>query len=123
MKPIQGDPLTGSLPVTRVVRLDLDGSVRRSRDKLSWPLVQEHEYVSEAEPGLVAYVRTRFGVRQVLVRMICRSHARGRNRGRRYLVGMTRNGWCAASWLDAVIKVETAAQALAAGKAIASERP
>ena len=115
-KRIVGDPLTGSLPVTRlVVPQDSYGPVRvRRQAPPQWPLVPDPMAVTldSMIPGRVAYVRTRFGIRSWQIRVVLRSTEPGKNRGRNYLVGHDRKGWCHVTWADQVIRVESARQAL-----------
>jgi hypothetical protein len=98
MRPIAGDPLTGQLPRTRLVI-----ATPRSKVQLeTWPLKPDVDYVTLRllQPGNIAAVRTRFGVRQRLIRVI---HHR---RGRRFFVGCNRRGWCWPYWVSAIISIE-----------------
>lgn len=68
--------------------------------------------IEAMEPGRVAYVRTRRGVRRWQIRLVSRSRE-PHNRGRHYVVGHDRKGWCHAAWADQVIRVESVTKALA----------
>jgi len=113
-KPILGDPLTGSLPVTRAVHAELMGQKRE------WPLVPDPMAVTIRQmiPGRVAYVRTRWGIRRWQIRVVNRSFQPGKYRGASYFVGMDQHGFCRSAWVEKVVSVETAQRALAAGKQI-----
>ena len=113
---IIGDPLTGSLPRTRlIVPQDIYGPVRKRHEaSAQWPVVPDPMAVTidSLVPGRVAYVRTRFGIRRYRIRVVTRSYERGKNRGRNYLVGHDPKGWCHVVWADQVIRVESAQRAL-----------
>lgn len=115
-RPVPGDPLTGQLPATRlVVTIPALGPTRReARARSSWPVIPDPATITEREllPGTVAVIRTRFGIRRWQVRVVRRSMERGRNRGRHYVVGQTRKGWCRRGWLERVIRVESVAEAI-----------
>jgi hypothetical protein len=114
-RPVPGDPLTGSLPATRLVTtIPALGPTRRDRSRTSWPVIPDPQAISEREllPGTVAVIRTRLGIRRWQVRVVRRSKELGRNRGRHYVVGHTRKGWCRRGWLDQVIKVESVGEAI-----------
>ena len=120
MREIIGDPLTGQLPQTQILLPDVLGPVRSIPSRRAvridqWPIVADQEVVNyeRLRPGAVVAVRTRFGVRVWLVRTFGRALG-----GRRYLVGMDRNGWCHTAFLTNVISVDTLRQHLAAVKAI-----
>lgn len=118
---VPGDPLTGHIPKTQlVVWTDTRGGayLRRSPDR-QWPVVPEPMAVTirQMEPGKVAYVRTRWGIRQWRIRTINRSTWR-RNNGRHYFTGMDRHGRCHSAWVDRVVSVQSMQMALTAGKQI-----
>lgn len=115
---IPGDPLTGSLPVTQMVQ---QGPARKKRDRPrdAWPIVPDSTVIGDSQlvVGRVASVRTRRGTVRVLVRVINRSFER-RNKGRQYLVGQDRRGFCHSYWVSQVIRVETLGRAIATRSAI-----
>lgn len=119
---IVGDPLTGTLPRTKlIVPQAVLGPTRQSRSKevrLAWPVIPDPLAISYDQmlPGRVAYVRTRFGIRSYRIRLVSRSYEMGKNRGRHYIVGHDRKGWCHAVWADQVVRVESAQAALTSGK-------
>lgn len=123
-KQVPGDPLTGSLPRTRlIVPQEVLGPMRTPRPRavrLEWPIVPDPMAVtvSQMRAGRVAYVRTRWGIRRRQIRTINRSTAPGPHRGRHFFTGMTRRGWCRSAWVDQVIRVETVQQALTAGRVV-----
>lgn len=125
MRPIPGDPLTGSvpaLPSTRLVILqETLGPVRRRQPQRSsgWPLVPDPQAVTirQLRTGAVAYVRTRWGVRAWVVRTVNRSRE-VHNKGRHFFTGMDRSGRCHSAWVDQVVSVQSIQAALAAGKVI-----
>lgn len=116
MREIIGDPLTGQLPATQVLV-----SVRRGsrpvyvRQRSQWPVVPDAESVDygRLRPGAIVAVRTRLGIRTWRVRTFGRGIG-----GRRYVVGMDRNGWCHSAHLSRIISVDTLQRHLAAGRAI-----
>jgi hypothetical protein len=113
---IPGDPLTGSLPRTHlVVPQAIMGPVRKSQ-ALAWPNVPDPMAVTMIQmiPGRVAYVRTRFGIRRLQIRLVSVSRQRP-NKGRHYFVGQDRHGWCRTYWLDRVARVEPVQRALGRG--------
>ena len=122
MSKIVGDPLTGSLPRTKlIVPQDTYGPVRQRRPRPKadqWPLVADQLAITyEAmRAGRIAYVRTARGIRRWQIRVVNRSREPGKHRGRSYIVGHDRKGWCHAAWADRVIRVETVQQALTAGR-------
>ena len=97
-RPILGDPLTGSLPVTRLIS-PVRATIKPAR--LDWPLVADPDPVKAIDLGNIVKVRTRFGVRELRVRLVLRSRGR-----RRYLIGQTRKGWLRHAWLSNVISVQ-----------------
>ena len=117
---VPGDPLLSrpplpELPSTKLLKVVGDLPPRRhANDREVWPRVSDPEpvVIARIRPGYVAWVRTNRGVRQYLVRLVTLSHER-RNKGRHFLVGMDRQGWCHAHWLDRVIRVEPLTRALA----------
>jgi hypothetical protein len=114
-----GDPLTGSLPRTHlVVPQAIMGPVRKRRP-LAWPAVPDPSAVTMMQmiPGRVAYVRTRFGIRRLQIRLVAVSRERP-NKGRHYFVGHNRKGRCRSYWLDRVMRVESARLALGPGKEV-----
>ena len=119
---IVGDPLTEQLPRTRLlVPSDVYGPVRERRPvRPEWPIIPDPMAITldSMAPGRIAYVRTRFGIRRWQIRAVNRSTELGKNRGRHYLVGHDRKGWCHAAWVDQVVSVQSIQQALAAGRVL-----
>ena len=128
---IPGEPLpTGTLPATRLIVVqDIYGPARpprQQRSKDQWPIVPDQLAVAfeSLRPGRIAYVRTRRGIKRWQVRLVVRSRALGKNRGRHYLVGMDRNGWCHSIWTDRVLRVETLEEAMSQeGRSMKLARP
>ena len=102
MKPIAGDPLTVNLPLTRLVINPTRPLIRLQ----TWPLKPDLDGANLRllEPGNIALVRTRRGVKQRLIRVIHPSRTR-RGRGRRFFVGCDRHGWCRAYWVSTIISI------------------
>ena len=118
MRKIKGDPLTGSLPATRlVVPQTVFGPTRKKPRPLMWPAVPDPEAVvlGQMIPGHVAYVRTRFGIRKLRIRVVHTSVYPSRNYGRAYFVGHDRKGWCRSHWISAVTRVQPVRLALGKG--------
>jgi hypothetical protein len=88
---IVGDPLTGSLPVTRLIATSRP-------ERQSWPIIPDRDPVAKIDLGDVVKVRTWRGVREYRVRLVLRSRGR-----RRYLIGQSRRGWLHHAWLSNVI--------------------
>lgn len=100
---MKGDPLTSQLPRTQLVIRP-----QRSRVELdTWPLRPDADHVTLRllQPGNIALVRTRFGVRERLIRVIHSSMNR-RGKGRRFFVGCNRQGWCRPYWISQIISIE-----------------
>jgi len=103
VRPIPGDPLTGSLPATQVlVPLERTHGAkpRRRVERAAWPLVPDPDGLSKVEAGHIIKVRGRFGVRELKVRVVNRAIT-----GRRYLIGQSRKGWLHHAWLSDVISI------------------
>jgi hypothetical protein len=112
---IVGDPLTGALPRTRlVVPQTVYGPVRQQARPV-WPVVPDAYAVTlgQLRPGRIAYVRTRWGIRRYQIRTVNRSRE-GHNRGRTYVVGHSRRGWCRTFWTDRIASTQTTTLALGA---------
>lgn len=100
---IAGDPLTGSLPVTR-----LDIRPKRSKVELqTWPFKPDLDSVNFRllHPGNIALVRTRLGLKQRMIRVIQPSWSR-RGKGRRFFVGCNKQGWCFPYWVGQIVSIE-----------------
>ena len=114
MRDIPGDPLTGSIPATRVLIMPraVQGPTRR-RPLDPWPRTADPAAVtySRMHTGMIAYVRTRRGIRRWQIRTVNRSTWR-RHRGRHYFTGHDRHGLCHSAWVDQVIRVESVQRAL-----------
>ena len=111
---IHGDPLTGTLPRTQlIVPQTVLGPTRRQPSPV-WPHIPDRRAVTlhQLRPGRIAYVRRRYGVRHYQIRTVTRSRQPGPNRGRTYVVGMTRRGLCHTFWADTIVSTQTAAKAL-----------
>jgi hypothetical protein len=126
-KRIPGDPLTGVLPVTRlIVPQALYGPVRqpRSKPQTAWPILPDPLAISydQMVPGRVAYVRTRRGIRRYLIRVVNKSREPGKNRGRHYVIGHDRKGWCHKAWADQVVRIESVQQAIVTGRVLRAIR-
>ena len=80
-----------------------------------WPRVPDSEVVAyqKLKPGAVVSVRTRRGVRTWMVRTI--GHTR---KGRRFAVGVDRQGWCHPFLLERLISVDTLQRHLAINSAV-----
>ena len=103
MREIPGDPLTGQLPATRLVISPLRTAVKLD----VWPLKPDLDPVNLRllKPGNVAYVRTRWGIKERMIRTVNVSrHWRGK--GRRFFVGMNRRGTCRPYWASQIISIE-----------------
>jgi hypothetical protein len=119
-RPIHGDPLTGTLPATKlVVATDVMGPTRVRRPRPpEWPLVPDAEVDLVLRPGRVAYVRHARGVRRYLIRTVMRSTQPGPNRGRTFVTGMSQRGWCHSFWANRIVSTQSMQQALSAGKVL-----
>ena len=116
-EPLLSRPPLPELPSTKLMKVIKDMPRHHSPgDRTVWPHVPDPEpvVIAQIRVGYVAWVRTNMGVRKWLVRLVTISHER-RNRGRHFLVGMDRQGWCHSEWLDRVIRVEPLTKALSAG--------
>jgi hypothetical protein len=87
---IPGDPLTGSLPQTKLIPRP---------EKVAWPVVPDRDPIVGIDLGDIVKIRTWRGVRELRVRLVLRT---GRSR-RRYLIGQSRKGWLHHAWLSDVI--------------------
>jgi hypothetical protein len=118
-KPVPGDPLTGTLPVTHLVIPEpIMGPTRRQR-RPQWPIVPDPQAVTirQMRTGSVAYVRTRWGIRAWAIRTVNVSREI-HNHGRHYFTGMNRHGLCRSAWVDRVVSVQSVQQALTAGRSL-----
>jgi len=124
-RPVPGDPLTGALPVTKlVVATDVMGPTRVRRPRPpEWPLVPDAEAALVLQPGRVAFVRHRRGVRRYLIRTVTRSTMPGPNRGRTYVTGMSQRGWCHSFWASHIVSTQSVQQALSAGRVLKAIGP
>ena len=126
---IKGDPLTGSLPRTQlIVPQEVHGPIRTRKPRYKpdeWPRTPDPEAISmdQLEPGRVAYVSYRRGVRKYLIRTATRSREMGPNRGRTYVTGMSRRGWCHSFWADRIVSTQSVQQALTAGRVLKAIGP
>ena len=111
---VVGDPLTGALPRTRVVIPQAVHGPTRHQARPVWPHIPDTQAVTlrQLQPGRVAYVRRRYGIRHYQIRTVHRSYQPGRNRGRTYVTGMTRTGRCTTFWADTIVSTQTASKAL-----------
>lgn len=99
MKEIPGDPLTGAVPITRLL-------IRPTRPLIrldTWPLKPDIDSFNLRllKPGNIAMIRTRRGIKERLIRVIHTS----RN-GRRFFVGCNRRGMCRPYWVSQIITIE-----------------
>lgn len=103
MREIPGDPLTGSVPVTRLVVMP-----RRSKVELStWPLKPDVDAITLRllKPGNIALVRTWRGPRERMIRVVQPSRTR-RGKGRRFFVGCDKHGRCHSYWVSDIVSIE-----------------
>ena len=99
MSEIPGDPLTGQMPVTRLVIKPTRPLVRLE----TWPLKPDIDSINLRLllPGNIAMVRTRFGLKERMIRVIHSSR-----KGRRYFVGCNKQGWCRPYWASQIVAIE-----------------
>ena len=111
---IVGDPLTAALPRTRLVVPQTVYGPVRAAPRPVWPHVPDRHAITlrQLQPGRVAYARRRYGIRHYQTRTVHRSYQPGPNRGRTYVTGHTRHGWCHTFWADTIVSTQTAAKAL-----------
>lgn len=103
VREIPGDPLTGSVPVTRLLIRPTRPLVRLE----TWPLRPDIDPVNLRllKPGNIAMVRTRRGLKERMIRVIQPSRTR-LGKGRRFFVGCDRRGRCHSYWVSQIISIE-----------------
>jgi hypothetical protein len=103
MREIPGDPLTGQVPVTRLLIRPTRPLVRLD----TWPLKPDIDSVNLRllQPGNIALVRTRGGLKERMIRVVHAS-LNWRGKGRRYFIGCSKRGWCRPYWVSQIVTIE-----------------